>query len=154
MTSFNILGCCVSREAFNAQVGLKHTVEGYVQRNFMCDLFTDLGRHIDDSDVHDYFVHAFDRRSFCTIINGDGKEKLLNRKGEWIVIDTFYTGEDTVGKITAPDGTVKYVHTDMMDFVERCINSNAKFKNYTFEKICALENYPLDFENIVHFTFN
>ena len=72
-TSFNILGCCVSRGLFNVSEGMQFRVEGYIQRNYMFDIFEPLplGDKFELIDADPYRDHDFEKRSLATLINGN-----------------------------------------------------------------------------------
>ena len=149
----NILGCCVSRDVFNFDYGVKYQVKGYVQRSCPLDIFETIPEQyqIEESFVEDIIDHNFNRRSLCTLFNGVGSKKLLDNKGEWIVLDTFYAGCGCF-KLTFSDGYSKVVQTDWGNLLRKL--SNKMNNSFQVEGIEGNENFGFRIEKFVSFIKN
>lgn len=148
--SINILGCCVSRDVFNIDSGLTYQVKGYVQRNCPLDIFDIIPPEymIEESFVQDIVDHNFNRRNLCTLFNGVGSKKLIDNKGDWIILDTFYAGCGCF-KIILPDGYSKVVQTDWGSLLQKLsLKMNGIFK---LESIEGHENFLLKIDKFVSF---
>ncbi len=94
--TLNIIGCCLSREAVNQEVGPAYKVEAYIQNIHPYLIFQRCpdGYQIDDSVIGVWspsFEHNFNRRMMRLLMNGGADDQLLARKGEWLIIDTHYS---------------------------------------------------------------
>ena len=148
----NILGCCVSREIFNKKFGRSYSVEGFVQRNLIFDIFdtVDEKYHITDEEAARHLISSnFNRRSLSTLMNGSAREKLLSRKGEWIIIDTFYCG--------APCALIRYpdkkriVQSEFTHNIKKIFQENERFKDCALEFVEACEYFERSLKDVVDF---
>jgi hypothetical protein len=96
ITTVNIIGCCLSRNIFNVNSGKKYKVEGYIQGLNPFLLFNETPHkyHIDDADAsllkHPDLDHPYNVRMLKTLLNGGAWKQLIERKGDWIILDTYY----------------------------------------------------------------
>jgi Sel1 repeat. len=148
----NILGSCVSRTIFNKKFGKTYSVEGYVQRSFIFDIFetVDEKYQVTEEEIAKYKGTNFDKRSLATLINGTAREKLLFRKGEWIVLDTHYCGV-ACALITYPDKSKRIIQSDFIDAVKKVFQENEKFKECTIESIDAFGYIDKNLKNVIEF---
>ena len=151
--SINILGCCVSRDIFNLKCGINYTVKGYVQRNCPLDIFDEIANSykISDLDVEDIVEHNFNKRSLCTLFNGTGSKKLLENKGKWIIIDSFYSGCGCF-ELTFPDRSCKYIQTDWGTVLKKLVTKLDNGIKCNF--IDGNENFLLKIDKFTNFIKN
>mgnify|MGYP004657292727 CR=1 FL=1 len=104
--SVNILGCCMSRDVFNIKTDTEYSVKAFVQRQNPFLIFQHTNVNISPEEFEKYYLnmlethpdcpltnrmyHKFNRRSMRTLINGNACSRLLDNKGDWIVMDTHY----------------------------------------------------------------
>ena len=74
------------------------------------------------------------------------------RKGEWIILDTYYAGEPCC-EITYPNGYTKYIQTDWWGILKDVFLSNKKLseKGYSFRIVDACKNPNIHIDQLVKF---
>ncbi len=96
----------MSRDVFNIDSHVEYVIKAFVQRQNPFLMFQKPARIVDRDAFEDYYesmrdrypdcpltnrmYHRFNRRSMLTLINGSGPSRLLDNKGDWIVLDTHY----------------------------------------------------------------
>ncbi len=154
--SVNILGSCVSREPFNyLSSRYPLVVKEYIHS--MSPLFFD-GHDQDWPVLKGYevnFGHGFLNRSLCTLFNGSTKQKLLNNKGDWIILDDFYFNFKVCEITRSVDGRNETVVTQVgplsVEELRRIFGSNPRFEGFSIRPLDAIPNYPLLVKNLAAF---
>lgn len=133
--TFNVLGACVSRNIFNVQLGNNYKVQGYVFLHNPLLIFQ-IPKHkviLSDDELNvpcTELVHPFYRQMFKSMIQGNAKNLLLERKGDWIILDTFYEHFPVI-EIKFPNDEIIYQETTHLNYFEeiRKRSSDSLFKN-------------------------
>ena len=153
-TTVNIVGSCVSREIFNRKKGNEYDVKAYIHRNSIFTFFFNVhpDYKINEPEVSKVSPHGFARRMMCTTLNSDGPEQLLARKGEWIVIDTYYSSQ-LCAVLGYPEGNNRILQYDtcFAHCVNETLKNNIKFKNCSFEPVDASVNMTYYIEEVARF---
>ncbi|MCQ2071341.1 MAG: DUF6270 domain-containing protein, partial [archaeon] len=151
-TTFNIIGSCVSRNAFNVAFGKDLKVTGYLQRNFILDLFDPMPEEskITDKEVLEYDSHKFNLRNIRFLVNGDGIDFILSRKGEWLLIDSFYAGAEC-SELVFPDGHIKYIQSDFVHILKKIFKNNPRYDGFRYRSVRARENFDIRIDEAVDF---
>lgn len=141
----NVFGSCISRNPFNyTDDGHPCKVEEYIHKS--SPLF--ISRCFDDQILTEKEVsleHDFIKRSVCTMFNGTAKNRLLSRKGKWIVLDNFYF-DKPLYEIRKDNGrrTIRRVFQFPIEvygeFV-RIVETNRKYSGYKVTELEASPNY-------------
>ena len=114
--SVNILGCCMSRDVFNIRTDVQYKIRAFVQRQNPFLIFQHTNISVNDEQFEDYYemmkekhpecpltnrmYHKFNRRSMRTLINGNARSRLLDNKGDWIVLDTHYAQSPDIWRLS------------------------------------------------------
>jgi hypothetical protein len=152
ITTVNVLGCCLSRDIFNVDLGEKYKVEGYVFgiNPFMIFNESPSEYHVDDTDIAILDIpHPFRERVLKQMLNGGASEYLIKRKGDWIIIDTHYA----YGKLctlTYPDGQQLLFQGNHL-YLGTIISTNDKFKECSFQHIDGTINLSYYINELANF---
>jgi TPR repeat protein len=156
ITTVNVLGSCFSRDIFNANFGKKYKVEGYVHGINPLLIFekTPPEYHICDADlaiIEDSFLdHAFNVRMMKMHMNGGAWEQLITRKGDWIILDTYYAYNDLF-VLRYSNGQELLFQGHRPDLIKKIIATNDKFKNCSIKRIDGSLNFSYYVEQLADF---
>ena len=153
--SVSILGSCVSRDLFHLDFEKKYQVTSYVQHHSPLLLLQSGVEpiNIDDNDVLEFshtplsdsmvelLSHNFNIRMFKSLINNHGKELLLKNKGDWIILDTFYSFPSKMLMISDSNGKKYYVQDNVFYAnIAKMAAINRKFDGYDVKVIDGCPN--------------
>ncbi len=145
--SVNIIGSCVSRESFNHMPWFYNVnLKEYIHK--ISPLFIDSAEDwptLNESEVE--LAHNFIKRCTCTLFNGTAQQRLLNNKGDWIVIDDFYFIASLFELSRNENGVNKQrifqIPHEMHNEVRRVVCQNEKYDGYSIRMLDATPNYTL-----------
>jgi len=102
MTDLTIFGSCASRNIFNIKKGVNYSIVKYIQRQNLLLAFQENSfPEVTDESLPPFisklgkpdritFSHNFNLRMLKTLLNNNSTDALLEPKGEWILIDTWF----------------------------------------------------------------
>jgi TPR repeat protein len=154
--TFNIMGCCCSRNVFNVCEGESLAVEGYIQRQNPLLVLQKPHVILDDDMLWDFvkylaqrdqnlalqFCHGFNRRMLRMLVNCEAVDTLLNRKGEYLLIDTYYFQGDKI-HILDVDGEKTMMAGGYARMLPRLKKSGLLPEDAEIYKLEACPNYVL-----------
>lgn len=165
-TTISILGSCVSRDIFNLDYSDSYKVTSYVQHHHPALLLQkNIGlTQITDEDIQEFsktnisesmyelLKHDFNKRMFKSLVNNNGKELLLKNKGEWIILDTFYSFPSKMLEITNSTQQKYYIQDNLFySNISKMAILNNKFKNYSVRIIDACPNIEILLDELCKF---
>ena len=137
--TMNILGCCASRNIFNVKLGNEYKVSSYIFNNnpFLINQSVSNKYDIPDADIIKLPIselqHAHPRESIRSLINCNAKETLLEKKGEWILLDTHYSIHDAY-KLKYPNGEETILQSGYAKYMDALIKNCSALKDFSVER--------------------
>lgn len=142
----------MSRDVFNIHTDVDYRIKAFVQRQnpFLIFQHTDIvisadrfeeyyGKMLDthpDCPLTNRMYHRFNRRSMRTLINGNACSRLLENKGDWIVIDTHYAQSSDLWRLS--DG--RLFQASYSCYLDTVIELIPQYKGMTVERHMANVN--------------
>lgn len=101
--------------------------------------------------IKDRLSHSFNRRVLIELFNCKSKETLLNRKAEWIVLDTYYTYCSPLLVVSYKGKTVYYQDDTNARMIFEIIQTNPKFSSVTANLVEATPNMSYQVKKITDY---
>lgn len=156
--SVNILGCCMTRDVFNIASPVQYSIKAFVQRQNPFLMFQkapvsvtrerfdryylDMLESRPDCPLTNRMYHNFNRRSMLTLINGSGPAKLLDNKGDWIVLDTHYVQSPDMWLLES-GGDSRTFQASYACYLDTVIDLIDTYEGYRLERLIANANMTL-----------
>lgn len=161
--SINILGCCMSRDVFNIKTDVEYSIKAFVQRQNPFLIFQHTNININSEEFEKYYLdmlethpdcpltnrmyHKFNRRSMRTLINGNACSRLLDNKGDWIVIDTHYAQSSDAWRLS--DG--RWFQASYSCYIDTITELVPKYTDMYIEKFHANINMTMMADSLSQF---
>lgn len=164
--SINVLGCCMSRDIFNIGSPIEYSIKAFVQRQNPFLMFQkpvaytsrdqfdkyyeDMKEHRLDCPLTNRMYHDFNRRSMLTLINGSGPSRLLDNKGDWIVLDTHYAQSPEMWYLRSDNGC-RMFQSSYSCYLDTVVDLIPHYKDSILDRVQANVNMTLMADTLCEF---
>ena len=153
----------MSRDVFNIHTDVDYRIKAFVQRQNPFLIFQHTDAIVGSEQFEEYYnrmldahpdcpltnrmYHRFNRRSMRTLINGNACSRLLENKGEWIVMDTHYAQSPDLWRLS--DG--RLFQASYSCYLDTVIELIPQYRDLSVERFTANINMTLMADELCRF---